>query len=55
MDGGGSRSWESAETWRFIQNSICNENKVYEDIVQKDKRNRYMTKMSRLRDQQLKL
>ena len=51
----GNRSWESAETWRFIQNSICHDNKVYDEIVQSDKRNRYMSKMSRLRDQQMKL
>lgn len=40
---------ESAEVWAFLSRSILQDNKVCRDIVDSDIRDKYVTKMMRLR------
>ena len=44
------RGWEESQTWGFLMKSVTKESKLYTDILHDDQRNRYMRKMTKLRE-----
>ena len=44
------RSWDDSETWTFLQKSVCRDSKAVTDMINQHQRDRYIAKISRLRE-----
>jgi len=45
------KTWDH-DPWVLLSKSICEDNKVHTDMIRSDKRNRYVSKLIKLRQQQ---